>query len=328
MASSYLSIPRVRRLEYLVDLLHVVQQAGDKEAIGQKLAERKRSFEVEKSKALGRGRPFMAKLKETARLTSECLNMAAHLGFIEGRNKLNLSLEGRRLVSAPEVAQRTFFIRCVLETYPQAAHVLLLISEQPDGEVVAPLKMNKAIFSETSKRYGLEVDQTTLEVVRDLLSQAELINWHSLLRDGEWYATMYSTSDIRGFPESTAIIEHLEKQVTFAYEGQTFLAVPRQPVFSELKEILWQEYLKAANYVPRRPAFYSQLRSGVCYRLRISDRAFDMAIAKLMRRDDTYLVVGSGGTLPYTRDATRLLKSLPLKSDRGEYVVYLKMDVR
>ena len=148
MASSYLSIPRVRRLEYLVDLLHVVQQAGEKEAIAQKLAERKRSFEVEKSKALGRGRPFMAKLKETARLTSECLNMAAHLGFIEGRNKPALSLEGRRLLSAPEVAQKTFFIHCVLETYPQAAHVLLLISEQPDGKVVAPLKMNKAIFSE------------------------------------------------------------------------------------------------------------------------------------------------------------------------------------
>jgi hypothetical protein len=48
----------------------------------------------------------------------------------------------------------------------------------------------------------------------------------------------------------------------------------------------------------------------------------------MMQIDSKYLLLGAGGTLSFRRDSASLIKSLPPKTDRGEYMVYLKMDRR
>jgi hypothetical protein len=96
----------------------------------------------------------------------------------------------------------------------------------------------------------------------------------------------------------------------------------------EFREQLWKDYLRLTRYVARKPILYSDLRSRVCYSLRISDMFFDDTAKQIMQTDPKYLLVGAGGTLSFRRDSASLIKSLPPKTDRGEYMVYLKMDKR
>jgi len=318
-------VPRVRRLEYLLDFLQVVIEGYDREVAEQKLAKRKRWFESEKSRALGRGRQFMEKLKVAEHLTLDCLNMSLHLGLIQEREKPMLTDKGQALLTSNEAMQRRLLAQSFLQTYASAPHILVHIARYPSKEVGLPMERKNVLFVEKATPYGLKVGQTTFEVIRDLLSQLELMNWHLYVSDGTRYSKVYLTSNITSkAPPSEAGVE----AVTFTFNGQQFTAVPTESPCAEFKQALWEEYLKLTKYVPRRPVFYSRLRSEVCYRLRVSDRVFDTYVKRIMQGDDTYLVAGSGGSLPYKRDSASLLKSLPVKSERGEYIVYLKMDVR
>ena len=56
--SSITRLPRVRRFEYLIIYLESVQLGLDSEALSLRLAERKKGFEIQKLKALGRGKTF------------------------------------------------------------------------------------------------------------------------------------------------------------------------------------------------------------------------------------------------------------------------------
>jgi hypothetical protein len=47
-----------------------------------------------------------------------------------------------------------------------------------------------------------------------------------------------------------------------------------------------------------------------------------------MEKDEKYLLLAAGGSLPYSRDSAGMLKSLPPRTSRGQYMVYLKMDER
>lgn len=325
MLARYLRIPRVRRLEYLMDFLQVVMEGYDKSVAERRLADRKRWFEAEKGKALARFR-FTEKLKEAADLALDCLTMSLHLGFVQGREKPVLTAKGQALLALNNTEQKRLFAQSFLQTFVYAPHILVSIAKQPSKEVNLPMERNNVLFAEDATRYGLQVGQTSFEVARDLFSQLGLMNWHIYFSNGKRYSKVYLTSNImsgKGPPLSSGV-----EAITFTYNGQEFAAVPIELPYLLFKQALWEEYLKLSEYVPRRPIFYSKLRSEVCYRLRVSDHMFDAYATRTMKGDDTYLVVGSGGSLPYSRDSASLLKSLPVKSERGEYIVYLKMDVR
>jgi hypothetical protein len=318
--NKYTRIPRVRRLEYLIDFLNVVKEHGyDKQMIMQKLAERKRAFEVEKSKALGRGKPFMQKLEVVKNLADDCLKMGVQLSFVKIKESIALSDEGE-LFLVDKIIQRMIFASKFLNTYYKAAHTFLTISKQLTSEIQVPLERNKLIFNQEASKYGLKIDQTAFEVVRDLLSQVDLMNWYVLRQDGKRYSKVYLTSSL--------LTRECKGCIDFMHEGQKYFVLPRKANYEEFKHALWEEYLKETSYVPRKPVFYSRLRSRVCYRLRIADRIFDSYANKIIQHDDDYLVIGSGGSLPYSRDDASLLKNLPIKSERAGYIVYIKMDRR
>jgi len=327
----YKYLPTVRRVEYLLDFLQAVSEGYDRERAEQKLAERKTAFELEKSKALGRGRPFMKKLKKTKRLREHCLTLCTHIGFVKGKERLELTDEGKVFLGLEEMEQRNTLTRKLLNVYTSFTHVLMTISKLPQAEVVLPMKKNNVIFVQKATPYGLKVGQTTFEVVRDLASQLDLMNWHPVETGEGRYEKVFLTCKImnRGHVDSFGIHQReLGKFPKFIYDNQEFWIRPIQVAYEKFKQTLWEEYLKATKYVPRKPVFYSKLRSEVCYKMRISDRAFDCHTRQIMKSDKVYRLVGSGGNLPYSRDMASLLKSLPPKTERGEYIIYLKMDTK
>ena len=88
------------------------------------------------------------------------------------------------------------------------------------------------------------------------------------------------------------------------------------------------EYIGLAKGIPLRPVFYSHLRDAVCYNQRIGDNVFDLHMTDLLTEQDwgNFSVFGSGGTIPYSRHSSSVLKSLPLKFADGRYIVYIKME--
>jgi len=63
----------------------------------------------------------------------------------------------------------------------------------------------------------------------------------------------------------------------------------------------------------------------VCANLRIRDDQFDAEVLQMVDWDDVFQVVWSEGVLPYQRDSAGMLKSLPPKTESGNYIVYLKI---
>lgn len=323
----HVRMPRVSRVEYLLDFLKVVERGYDRKLAEQKLAERKKIFEIEKNKALGRGRPFMEKLRRTRSLREDCQTLSIRLGFASAENKLKVELteSGEVFLNVDEVERRKILAQGLLNTHTAFSHVLITVARSSGTEVALPMERDNRSFVEKAVPYGIEVSQTDFDIVCELASQLELVNWFPFNTNLGRYKRVYLTSviydDVKTInAEKESLLSH------FTYDGKSFWIAPRRVRNDEFKEILWEEYLKATKYVPRRPVFYSQLRSYVCYQLRISDRGFDMYAQEIMRSDETYRLVGSGGSLPYSRDMASLLKSLPIKTERGEYIVYLKMD--
>jgi hypothetical protein len=90
--------------------------------------------------------------------------------------------------------------------------------------------------------------------------------------------------------------------------------------------VLWREYLKLTDRVPREPVYYSRLRDKVCEVLCISDESFDNMVQKMLREPDRFeaKVSPGGGTLPLELTASR--KHIPPKLASGDYIVYLQME--
>ena len=324
----YKRVPLVKRVEYITDLLDTVKTGYSKEAAGAKLAERKRSFEVEKARALGRGNPFRARLMKATRLVEFCEMMCRQTGLVDSSTgTYRLTEKGEVLLSMSSGGNETdaLLLDSLLRTYPSFQQMIGAINDTEGGEAILPSTKLRNLYSEYANRSGITVDMWTFDIVRDLASQLGVLNWFPDSTSGQRMQRVYMASKIRyenasstdsGFPLHTII------------SGKAAVIARNIPDFTLFKNKVWDEYLMITNYVPRRPVFYSNLRTKVCYGLRIADKVFDQLAGKLMEKDEKYLLLAAGGSLPYSRDSAGLLKSLPPKTGRGQYMVYLKMDMR
>ncbi len=317
-------VPVVSRLEYIFDFLHGLQTRSDRAALESKLAERKRQFEVEKYRALGRGNPLMKKLSRAANLLDHCETMAARMGLTEGAPEPKLTEDGMRLMSLPDDERRDAFATRFLATFSASRTFLLLLNGRFDHEILFPtehVRTAGARFVDIAKPMGLSVDVVSFVVIREILSQSGLINWHPV-REGMPQWRLYLACEISSGESSIG-------GLTFSHETKTYGLRRTQPPYTNIREVLWEEYMERTHDVPFRPIFYSDLRTAVCYRLKMSDQVFDsFASDFLQNRDKNYEVVWSAGSLPYNRDSASLLKSLPPKMEDEEYVIYLKIERR
>ncbi len=321
---SFLWIPLVRRLEYLEEFLLGVSEGGGIQRIEERLAAKKKFFELEKSRAVGRGHPFMKKLEEARRLPELCRTMARQLGLIEGGGNLEVSALGRKYLESDDLARSQLLVRGMLQTYVRFRRLVKGLAALEGNELEVPMGESGPLFTEVLNKAGLrDFSQIYFETVLDISTQLGLANWH--VRDDEprnWI--LYLTCSIiflRGMEEDAGgFLVHLSDETWRISFNSVSLDV--------FREQLWKDYLSLTRYVARKPVLYSNLRSRVCYSLRVSDRLFDELAGKMILSDPKYLLVGAGGTLSFRRDSASLIKSLPPKTDRGEYMVYLKMDRR
>jgi hypothetical protein len=320
-------VPLVKRVEYIFDVLDTVNIGYSREAAEAKLAERKRSFEVEKARAVGRGNPFTARLKKAARLAEFCETLCRQTGLIESRSGVyHLTDDGKHALrmSSGGIEPDSLLLECLLRTYPSFQQVIGAINTANGCEVVLPSTKLRALYGEYAARYGISVDMWTFDIVRDLTSQLGVLNWFPDSVGGLRMQRVFMASNISPDENPTAGVAVFRAHAVI---GSKKVVIERKlPDFSSFKITVWNEYLKITKYVPKRPVFYSDLRTKVCYALRIADKVFDRLARRLIEKDDEYLLLAAGGSLPYSRDSAGMLKSLPPRTPRGQYMVYLKMD--
>jgi hypothetical protein len=110
-------------------------------------------------------------------------------------------------------------------------------------------------------------------------------------------------------------------------EEEGFLLIKTFSVDSkEFEEVLWKEYLKLSDYKSNYPVYYSELRDYVCEQLRISDRAFDSFIKRMINKPEecTVKLHPGGGPMPPRRGLSSMLKVLPPKTGSDEYITFIK----
>lgn len=310
--------PVVRKLEYLLDYLLAVRTQSSSEEIEQRLSDRKKEFEREKNLAVGRGNPFRKNIEKTSRLAEECFKLAKTLGYIQRVNgEVYISEKGEYFLRVSNREQKVLFAKDYSRVYPHLAALVLTLAKLQSGEAVLPM-MNKPLFRPEAEKIGLVCGQVTFDLTRDLTTILGMTNWYyegvGVERRQHVYLTCTLSSDISSFRE---IRLHL---------GSGWLyVIPRQIERPLFREALWNEYLGLADGVPGSPIFYSSARERVCADLRIRDDQFDAEVFKMVEWDDEFIVVWSQGVLPYQRDSSGMLKSLPPKNESGNYIVYLKM---
>ncbi len=300
---------------------------GDMSSITQiqeRLVARKKAFEIEKNRAVGRGRPFMKALGEAGRLTDFTKTMAKQLGLISA--DLRLSSEGEAYLKVGAKNRNAILIVRMLQTYKRYQQFLRTLAGQQARELHVPIEKGPSTTFE--RNIGIPgLSRIYFETILDLSTQLGLVNWHvetSKPKPRTW--VVYLACSIRIHNADRAQDTSSSSTIVFDIGNEAWSIEFNLPDYEHFSQNVWQNYLELAKYVPLKPIIYSTLRSRVCYSLRISDSVFDRYADRLMSGDEKFLLVGAGGTLPFSRDSASLLKSLPPKTDRGEYKVYLKMD--
>jgi len=343
-------------MEYLEALLNSYTDAEFDEELAKKAVQKQISFfEVEKAKALGRKRPRM---REGTSTLLECLKLARHLGLADRFKRL--TLDAKRALDVGE--SRSFLVGRMWQAYPRFRRVVLSVRDS--GQLDLPFyARGKEFREEASSLYRLDFDRLTLETIRNLATQLELVNWYPTEERSQ---IIYPVASIATFTEIMSLVGLTVKRKTHAqqclhrtaldlnlltiqddrYEAQAH--VPRKKegylvlmtgsdrVFirshkvspQDFEQVLWQEYLGLSSMRPRFPVLYPNLRNKVCARLRIPDRLFDRHLLSLIREPQRLDIYPSGGVLDYAANLAHLGKFLPPKTSQGNFIIYLKMDRR
>jgi hypothetical protein len=311
-------------VEYLEEFMLGVNEGGGLQRAQERLVAKKKLFELEKSRAVGRGRPFMRKLEEAKRLTELCNTMTRQLGLVGGNGHLALSSAGRDYLESNNDTRSRLLIQGMLRTYVRFRRLVWALTVLKGHEIEVPMTEDTTEFVRILNRSGLpDLSRIYFETVVTLATQLGLTNWHQK-EEGPRSWVVYLTSSVLILADANKNGEGFAVDLGGERWRITFNSVPVE----KFQDQLWKDYLRLTRYVARKPILYSDLRSRVCYSLRISDISFDNMAKQVMQADSKFLLVGAGGTLSFRRDSASLRKSLPPKTDRGEYTVYLKMDKR
>jgi hypothetical protein len=344
---------------------------SDSESVLKSMIEQRTKFQQEKLRAVRRGRVFDKKeLLEKGKGRDLALNvqqLARELGLVavEDKERLGLLETGKRVLreGLESDSTRRFLITTFLQRYAAFRDVLLAVRNN-NGAIVLPMARGKEIFQSESSKFGIRCGQWDYEIVRDMTTQLELLNWKREMNRAERRHKVYliceivTLSDMKHIdkvprrPKSFKdrcihrfIADSKPRSVSLFREGfvdfaisKGYLAVPglRDPIFlkrietteAEFDERLWSEYLILTKQRAMRPVYFSELRELVCERLLMSDTSFDKQIARIINSPSRYRtkVYAGGGALSHLPGIDMRRKDLPPKTGTGEYMTYLKLD--
>jgi hypothetical protein len=356
MSREFLRVPLVQRFEYLEAFLNSYGSVQFDEEQARKAVQRQINLiEVEKAKALGRKRPRM---REGTSTLQECLKLARHLGLIDRFKRL--TDDAKRALDAGD--GRPLLVGRMWQTYPRFRQVSLAVRDAEQLDLPFYTR-GKAFRREASSRYGFDFDRLTLETIRNLASQLELVNWYPTEQRQQIIypvASIATSAEILSLAGLTVQLEtytrrclhqtaldlnllavrgdlyEVQASVQRRKGGYLIFQTGLDQVFvrdhdislEDFEQVLWQEYLGLSSMRPRYPVLYPNLRNKVCASLRICDRLFDFHLLSLIRDPLRLNIYPSGGVLNYAANLAHLGKFLPPKTAQGNFIIYLKMDRR
>ncbi len=356
MGRTYLRLPGVRRLEYLVAFLESHRNNEINEEQAQKAVQQQlHHFELKKAKALGRQRPRTRKGTET---TKECLRMASQLGLIDSMMRLRPVAS---LVLDP-TRRRAIMLEKIWVTYPRFKQVVLRTRDYESLDL--PFYEWEDISQDTVARVSdLGLNRWTFEIIRDLATQLELLNWYptenkrQIVYPVAQVATRTELFCLSGqeFDSSTPLQQRLyligkqlnllaihngryEFQPGNYFEDPEYLALQADMdqvffrthdiSYEEFEQTLWENYLALSGMRAQFPILYPSLRNSVCAKLHISDQTFDRHLLTLVREPQRLVIYPSGGVLNYSANLAHIAKFLPPETSQGNFIVYLKITRR
>lgn len=309
-------IPRVRRIEYLIDYVNSVGTGLDEEEATHKLSERKREFALRKLRVLGRGRVFSKKIAVAKHLLFECRKLATYLGYVtRHRGLAEITEAGHTLLLRTEDERKQDICTRYFQAFRRARNFLRPFASSKT-EYDLPMTKDNVRFKETATKQNMPYNQTSVEILRDIIQYFGFINWFPYLSREGRYHKIYSSLTKNNSSDA---------QITLRLNGVSIY--PNSVNIAEFRKVIWCEYLGLTGFVPRRSVLYSDLRDKTCYGLHIPDSEFDKHIKTLLSGDSELVLVGSRGTIPFSPSLFTFLKSVPPKIS-GNIVVYLKMDRR
>ncbi|HKZ93402.1 MAG TPA: hypothetical protein VJ249_02315 [Candidatus Bathyarchaeia archaeon] len=201
-------IPTVFSLEYLRVFLNVVKKEGyDLKAIRNAIFNQRVKFEREKFKAIGKG--YRLKTVKSERLAENCYRLFVQTELLRrAGNEVLLSEEATEFLDHDITYPKTksMLLGRLLKTYIPFNEVLLRIRNQTKGEFLLPLGKETVLFKSLAEGYQLKVDKIQFEVVRDLLTQLEILNWREK-KNGQRMQRVYLIANVLKLSEILASIK-------------------------------------------------------------------------------------------------------------------------
>lgn len=353
MTHTYLSVPRLHRLEYLDALLNsydgeTYNETHARQAIKHEIQE----YEQKKAQALRRQRP---RTSEGASTLAECLEMALHLDLIDRKKHLKPKAS---LVLDP-ARRRPFLLQSLWQIYPRFSQVVMTVRNA--GQLDLPFYNWDEFRRQGDNLHGLDMDRKNFEIMRDFATQLGLINWYptensrQVVYPTACVATRSELICLAGSPFNQESATHnclytvaLEAGVLSIYKDNYQVSMNPNPlsqeylnlqigsdqiyikdhnvVLTDFEQSLWQEYLSLSGMIPMSPVLYPSLRNRVCSALALSDQVFDHQLFLLIKNPQRLDIHPSDGTLNYSAHLAHIGKFLPPQTSEGNFIVYLKID--
>jgi len=336
-------LPRVRRIAYLRALLAVAGKGEcTKDQAREAVLEVVKSLDAAKAAALGRRVPKPPKADQ---LVEQCIQMTTRLGLLERRgSSLRSTPSGTTLLNRDGNDLQLYFQLLYL-TFPLFRILVTSICERSEGYLV-PQSRYGGLFAREAREQGLELDQMTFEVVRDLATDLFVLNWRPspISKDGVDYLNVYAVGKARtkadrfgeAFTDETAIQDSATNgsgYIAPVYavneaSNEEWVFVGNVVAIQDFEQALWRHYLRLTDQVPRFPVLYPDLRDAVCETLRIPDSHFDASIKELMRRPYRLEIYPAEGVLDYSSKAAITYKHVPPRTTAGQFMTFLKIDLK
>lgn len=191
-AKTYLGIRRVPRVDYLIAFLESVRDGYNREDARRRIQRIQERFEAEKARVLGKQKPRRV---GGASIVPECEKMALQLRFAtRSEGRWQLTSAGQQFLQIfPGEEARIMLITRLWQVYRRFGQIILAILNQPDGEVVLPVRSAAGSFKEiVQQRYGIDCDVLTFNMVREIGTQLELLNWYLVEEGGKQLQRVYA----------------------------------------------------------------------------------------------------------------------------------------
>lgn len=333
-----LRVPRVRRLRYLTALLSAAASGQCTRADAQNaILDVVRELDATKAAALGRKEPKPPKANQ---LVEQCVQMASRLGLLERQGqRLTLTLWGS-VVKGPDL-DRPIWFSLLWTTFPHFRNVVTAVCARPQAFVL-PVTRYGGHFARAVSQQGLEVDQMSFEIVRDLATELFVLNWRPIFRENGQVQVVYAAgsaltlgTSVGGSPTrcgttpapSSAAGDGIQ-YVADLPDGRAWHFTGNSADIERFEQVLWRQYLELTDRVPRFPVLYPTLRDVVCESLHIPDVHFDTSVHELLRSRRRLDIYPAEGILDYSFKTPITYKQVPPKTVSGQFMTFLKIDRR